>query len=115
MHLLSLPSGEIEDARREQRRLEKESTVVAGTVERVIDHIRRGGLSFNQLQTVIVSEPEGEQRADFVKDVQFIVAKWTDRPRMILLTRSTRCGGQRACPDASPPVDHGRPGKRRTR
>jgi ATP-dependent RNA helicase DeaD len=80
--------GEIEDARREQRRLEKESTVVAGTVERVIDHIRRGGLSFNELQTVIVREPSGEQHADFIKDVQFIVAKWAERPRMILLARS---------------------------
>jgi ATP-dependent RNA helicase DeaD len=80
--------GEIEDARRESRRLEKESTVVAGTVERVIDHIRRGGLSFSELQTVIVREPAGDQRADFIKDVQFIVAKWTERPRMVLLARS---------------------------
>ena len=80
--------GEIEDARREQRRLEKESTIVAGTVERVIDHIRRGGISFAELQTVIIREPEGEQRADFIKDVQFIVAKWAERPRMVLLARS---------------------------
>ena len=80
--------GEIEDPRREQRRLEKESTVVAGTSGRVIDHIRRGGLSFNELQTVIIREPAGEQRADFIKDVQFIIAKWTERPRMVLLARS---------------------------
>jgi hypothetical protein len=32
-------------------------------------------------------EPGGEERADFVKDVQFIVAKWTERPRIILLAR----------------------------
>jgi ATP-dependent RNA helicase DeaD len=82
-----VPLGEIEDARREQRRLEREATVVAGTAGRVIDHIRRGGLSFGSLQTVILREPATEDRADFVKDVQFIVAKWTDRPRIVLLAR----------------------------
>ncbi len=80
--------GEIEDARRESRRLEKGAAIVAGTVERVIDHIRRGGLSFNDLQTVVVREPEAAERADFVKDVQFIFAKWTVRPRIILLARA---------------------------
>ncbi|HTZ52058.1 MAG TPA: DEAD/DEAH box helicase [Spirochaetia bacterium] len=79
--------GEPEDARRAQRRLEREGTVVAGTTDRVIDHIRRGGLSFGELETVIMREPESEGRADFVKDVQFISAKWTDRPRVVLLTR----------------------------
>jgi ATP-dependent RNA helicase DeaD len=69
-----VPLGEIEDARREQRRLEKGATIVAGTVERVIDHIRRGSLGFDQLQTTIVEEPEGDARADFIKDVQFIFA-----------------------------------------
>jgi ATP-dependent RNA helicase DeaD len=82
-----VPLGEIEDARREQRRLERESTVVAGTAGRVIDHIRRGGLSFSTLQTVIIREPAQDEGADFVKDVQFIVAKWTERPRIILLAR----------------------------
>ena len=79
--------GEPEDARRAQRRLEREGTVVAGTTDRVIDHIRRGGLSFGELETVIMREPESEGRADFVKDVQFISAKWTERPRVVLLTR----------------------------
>jgi len=82
-----VPLGEIEDARREQRRLEREATVIAGTAGRVIDHIRRGSLSFGSLQTVIVREPAPEDRAEFVKDVQFIVAKWTERPRIILLAR----------------------------
>ena len=53
----------------------------------MIDHIRRGGLSFATLQTVIIREPARDEGADFVKDVQFIVAKWTDRPRIILLAR----------------------------
>jgi ATP-dependent RNA helicase DeaD len=83
-----VPLGEIEDARREQRRLEKGATIVAGTAERVIDHIRRGGISFGELQTLIVEEPEGEAHADFIKDVQFIFAKLTERPQTILFSRS---------------------------
>jgi len=79
--------GEPEDARRAQRRLEREATVVAGTTDRVIDHIRRGGLSFGDLETVILREPSSEGRADFVKDVQFISAKWTERPRVVLISR----------------------------
>ena len=43
---------------------------------------------FKELQTLIVQEPEGETRADFVKDVQFIFAKITERPQVILFAHS---------------------------
>jgi ATP-dependent RNA helicase DeaD len=101
--------GEIEDARRESRRLEKESTIVAGTAGRVIDHIRRGGLSFGSLQTVIMREPAPEGRADFVKDVQFIVAKWTERPRIILLARPPLAEDNELLPLLHHPVSMGVP------
>jgi hypothetical protein len=83
-----VPLGEIEDARREQRRLEKGATVVAGTPLRVIDHIRRGSLGFGALATFVMSEPATEVRADFIKDVQFIFAKFVNRPQLVLLSRS---------------------------
>ena len=83
-----VPLGEIEDARREQRRLEKGATIVVGTSDRVIDHIRRGSLGFDELLTIIVEEPEGDARADFIKDVQFIFAKIADRRQTILFSRS---------------------------
>jgi ATP-dependent RNA helicase DeaD len=81
-----VPLGEIEDARREQRRLEKGATIVAGTTERVIDHIRRGSMDIRELASVVVQEPEGEARADFVKDVQFIFARLSGRHQIILLS-----------------------------
>jgi ATP-dependent RNA helicase DeaD len=81
-----VPLGEIEDARREQRRLEKGATVVAGTTERVIDHIRRGSLEVGELAAVVVQEPEGELRADFIKDVQFIFARLSGRHQTILFS-----------------------------
>ena len=83
-----VPLGEIEDARREQRRLEKGSTVVAGTPLRVIDHVRRGGLGFADLSVFVMIEPPSEARADFVKDVQFIFEKFPHRPQLVLLSRS---------------------------
>ena len=81
-----VPLGEIEDARREQRRLEKGATIVAGTTERVIDHLRRGGLEIRELATVIVQEPGGEARADFIKDVQFIFGRLAGRHQTVLLS-----------------------------
>ena len=83
-----VPLGEIDDVRREQRRLEKGATIVAGTVERVIDHLRRGSLDISRLETAVVMLPEGEAREDFAKDIQFIFAKLASRPQTILLGRS---------------------------
>ncbi len=93
-----VPLGEMEDARREQRRLEREATVIAGTSGRVIDHIRRGSLSFSSLETVIVREPGPDTLGDFVKDVQFIFAKWTERPRIVLLARPPLAEGNELLP-----------------
>lgn len=83
-----VPLGEIEDARKEQRRLEKGATIVAGTTERVIDHLRRGSLAFGELSCFVVFAPEGPGLPDFVKDVQFIVAKIAERRQSVLLSPS---------------------------
>ena len=85
---LLLALGETDDVRREQRRLEKGAAVVVGTVERVIDHIRRGSLLFDALETVFVDAPEGGEREDFTKDAQFIFAKFPARPQAILFSRA---------------------------
>lgn len=81
-----VPLGEVEDARREQRRLEKGATIIAGTTERIIDHIRRGSLGVTDLAAVIVQDPEGEGRADFIKDVQFIFARLRERHQTVLVS-----------------------------
>jgi hypothetical protein len=83
-----VPLGEIEDPRREQRRLEKGATIVAGTTELVIDNLRRGSLTFADLSTFVIMAPEGDALHDFVKDVQFIVAKIAERRQTVLFTPS---------------------------
>ncbi len=82
--------GDTEDARREQRRLERTPVMIVGTAERVIDHIRRGSVSFGRLTHVVVEQPRagaegGELAEDFVRDVQFIFAKLPQRRQTVLL------------------------------
>ncbi len=81
-----VPLGDTEDARREQRRLEKGATIVAGTTGRVIDHLRRGSLSLGELAVVVMTAPAGPELADFTKDVQFIFAKIAERRQTILFS-----------------------------
>jgi ATP-dependent RNA helicase DeaD len=87
-----VPLGEIEDVRREQRRLSKGCVIVAGTVERVIDHIRRGSLRVESLRVVLIEAPEGEILEDFTKDIQFIFARLSNRPQVVLCGRSPAVG-----------------------
>jgi ATP-dependent RNA helicase DeaD len=101
-----LPLGETDDVRREQRRLEKGGAVVVGTTDRVIDHIRRGSLSFDSLETVLIQAPDpadgtgaadtppggtwatpGEAREEFIRDAQFVFAKLSSHPQSVLFTR----------------------------
>ncbi len=77
--------GDTEDARREQRRLERTPAMIVGTAERVIDHIRRGSVSLDRLAHVVVEQPKGEFAEDFVRDVQFIFAKLPQRRQTVLL------------------------------
>ena len=76
--------GDAEDARREERRLEKTPVIVVGTVQRVIDHIRRGSLSFENLVSAVVEHPAGPAAEDFTRDVQFIFTKLPGRRQILL-------------------------------
>jgi ATP-dependent RNA helicase DeaD len=102
-----LALGEIDDVRREQRWLEKGGAVVVGTAGRVIDHIRRGSLSFDALSTVLVQAPDpadtdgqaeappggtwatpGGAHEEFVRDTQFVFAKLPAHRQAVLFTRT---------------------------
>jgi ATP-dependent RNA helicase DeaD len=76
--------GDTEDARREGRRLEGAPVILAGTSERVIDHIRRGSLSWDALSAVVIEQPEGELAPGFIRDVEFIFAKLPARRQVVL-------------------------------
>jgi len=80
--------GEADDARREERQLAAGAAVLAGTPGRIIDHLRRGSLHLDALETLVVSLPDGEAREDFVRDVQFVLEKCPARRQTVLLGRS---------------------------
>jgi ATP-dependent RNA helicase DeaD len=79
--------GESDDARREERRLDGGAAVVAGTPGRIIDHLRRGSLHLEAMETLVVSLPAGEAREDFVRDVQFVLEKCPALRQTVLLGR----------------------------
>lgn len=80
--------GESDDARKEERLLERAPAVLLGTAGRVIDHIRRGGLPLEKVRTVVVEMPSPDQAEEFIKDVQFIFAKLPAHRQTILITRT---------------------------
>ncbi|MCX7028815.1 MAG: DEAD/DEAH box helicase [Spirochaetes bacterium] len=84
--------GDSDDARREQRRLGAGAAVVVGTPGRIIDHLRRGSLRLETLETLVVSLPEGEARESFVRDVQFVLEKCPARRQTVLLGRPPLAG-----------------------
>ena len=94
--------GEVEDARKEARRLERPPVVLAGTTERVIDHIRRGNVSLNRVQTVVIEQRIGQPSEDFAPDVQFIYAKLPPRRHTLLLVPE-------GTPSAAPVADQAAP------
>ena len=80
-----LTLGETEDLRREQRRLEAVPPIVLGTVERVIDHIRRGSMEFARLNVLVIESPaDPERAAEFARDVQFVSAKLPSNKQTVL-------------------------------
>ncbi len=84
--------GESDDARREERRLGGGAVVVTGTPGRLIDHLRRGSLHLEAMETLVVSLPEGEAREPFVRDVQFVLEKCTARRQTVLFGRPPLAG-----------------------
>jgi ATP-dependent RNA helicase DeaD len=81
-----------DDARREERRLGAGAAVVAGSPGRIIDHLRRGSLRLEAMETLVVSLPDGEARESFVRDVQFVLEKCPARRQTVLLGRPPLSG-----------------------
>jgi ATP-dependent RNA helicase DeaD len=68
------------------------TAVLIGTPGRIIDHLRRGSLQLEALETLLVSLPEGEARESTVRDVQFVLEKCPSRRQTVLLGRPPLAG-----------------------
>ncbi len=70
------------------RGLRRGAQVVIGTPGRVMDHIRRGTLALDQLQTLVLDEADEMLRMGFIDDVEWIL-EHTPSQRQIALFSAT--------------------------
>lgn len=70
------------------RQLKRGTQIVVGTPGRVMDHIRRGTLVLDQLQTLVLDEADEMLRMGFIDDVEWIL-QHTPQERQIALFSAT--------------------------
>ncbi len=70
------------------RGLKKGAQIVVGTPGRVMDHIRKGSLKLDNLQTLVLDEADEMLRMGFIEDVEWILEQ-TPEARQIALFSAT--------------------------
>lgn len=70
------------------RGLKKGAQIVVGTPGRVMDHIRKGSLKLDNLQTLVLDEADEMLRMGFIDDVEWILEQ-TPESRQIALFSAT--------------------------
>lgn len=71
--------GTTDNFERELRVLSESPDVLAGTSERIIDHLRRQNVTLENVRKVILVIPENPERTGFFKDVLYIYSKLTGK------------------------------------
>ncbi len=85
-HVLPIYGGS--DYRGQIRGLQRGAQVVVGTPGRVMDHLRRGTLKLDHLQTVVLDEADEMLRMGFIDDVTWILDQ-TPEQRQVALFSAT--------------------------
>lgn len=85
-HVLPIYGGQ--DYRGQLRGLQRGAHVVVGTPGRVMDHMRRGTLELDNLQTLVLDEADEMLRMGFIDDVEWILER-TPESRQIALFSAT--------------------------
>ena len=85
-HVLPIYGGQ--EYRRQIRGLQRGVHVVVGTPGRVMDHMRRGTLKLDKLNTLVLDEADEMLRMGFIDDVEWILEK-TPTNRQIALFSAT--------------------------
>jgi len=68
------------------KQLKRNVHVVVGTPGRVIDHIKRGTLKLDELQTVVMDEADEMLRMGFVDDVETILQETPEQKQVVLFS-----------------------------
>ena len=83
-HVLPIYGGS--DMRGQLRQLERGVHVVVGTPGRVMDHMRRGSLKLDKLQTLVLDEADEMLRMGFIDDVEWILEQTPAGRQMALFS-----------------------------
>lgn len=83
-HVLPIYGGQ--DYRGQLRGLQRGAQVVVGTPGRVMDHMRRGSLSLDNLRTLVLDEADEMLRMGFIDDVEWILEQSPDKRQIALLS-----------------------------
>lgn len=78
--------GKEHQARKELRLLSKHPSIIVGTPERIIDHLRRGNLDLSDLETLVFDICKEECLAGYQQDAEFILSKVSGRPRSVIFS-----------------------------
>ncbi|MET0065618.1 MAG: DEAD/DEAH box helicase [Candidatus Thiodiazotropha sp.] len=83
-HVLPVYGGQ--DYSTQIRSLKRGVHVVVGTPGRVMDHIRRGTLQLDVLQTLVLDEADEMLRMGFIDDVEWILAQTPEQRQTVLFS-----------------------------
>jgi ATP-dependent RNA helicase DeaD len=83
-HVLPIYGGT--DFRGQIRGLERGAQVIVGTPGRVMDHLRRGTLKLNALQTIVLDEADEMLRMGFIDDVTWILDQTPEKRQVALFS-----------------------------
>lgn len=83
-HVLPIYGGQ--DFRPQIRALKRVPQVVVGTPGRVMDHMRRGTLQLDQLQTLVLDEADEMLRMGFIDDVEWILEQTPETRKTALFS-----------------------------
>ncbi len=83
-HVLPIYGGQ--EYRVQLRALKRGAHVVVGTPGRVIDHMKRGTLSLDSLQTIVLDEADEMLRMGFIEDVEWVLEQIKHEHRTALFS-----------------------------
>ena len=83
-HVLPIYGGQ--DIGSQLRQLKRGVHVVVATPGRVMDHMRRGSLKFNELRCLVLDEADEMLRMGFIDDVEWILEKTPDQRQVALFS-----------------------------
>lgn len=78
------------NVRKENLDFREGKSVLVGTPERIIDHLRRGNLDLSKVERVVVDCPSEGNIDAFIADVQFIYSRTGFKPKTCVLAAALR-------------------------